>query len=169
MKTGYGTCKFCRQLRTVQYGEDKGYTQAELDQIATDECDCDGARMERDIQNLIDEGTDGLRLQLMSRGMKSACNALLPCVPLIVRGPEEMRLMIRLDSRKMLTMRVVTMEKHRHFLVQVDDKKTYSSLDPADAEEMEADLKEMEEEGYSGEDAVTKNMEREMIAGTEEA
>lgn len=37
-----GTCRFCGQRRTVRYAG--GYAQEELDKIATDECNCDGAK-----------------------------------------------------------------------------------------------------------------------------
>lgn len=45
---GLGTCRFCGQRRTVRYAG--GYAQEELDKIATDECNCDGAIKERSIR-----------------------------------------------------------------------------------------------------------------------
>lgn len=43
-----GTCHFCGQRRLVRYAG--GLTQEELDKIATDECNCDGAIKERNIR-----------------------------------------------------------------------------------------------------------------------
>lgn len=43
-----GTCRFCGQRRLVRYVG--GLTQEELDKIATDECNCDGAIKERNIR-----------------------------------------------------------------------------------------------------------------------
>lgn len=43
-----GTCRFCGQRRLVRYAG--GLTQEELDKIATDECNCDGAIKERNIR-----------------------------------------------------------------------------------------------------------------------
>jgi len=40
-----GVCKYCGQMRIVQLSEDKEYTQAEIDNIAVSECDCDMARI----------------------------------------------------------------------------------------------------------------------------
>lgn len=40
-----GTCKFCKNLRMIETEED--LTQAELDRIATEECDCPDALVER--------------------------------------------------------------------------------------------------------------------------
>lgn len=43
MKIATGTCKYCGQMVTVQVGDDKEYTQEELNKIATAECNCDAA------------------------------------------------------------------------------------------------------------------------------
>ena len=43
MKNLMGVCKFCGQRRLIQAGDDKDYTQEQLDAIATRECDCDAA------------------------------------------------------------------------------------------------------------------------------
>lgn len=43
-----GTCRFCGKRRLVRYAG--GLTQEELDKIATDECNCDGAIKERNIR-----------------------------------------------------------------------------------------------------------------------
>lgn len=46
--TEMGTCRFCGQRKLVRYVG--GLTQEELDKIATDECNCDGAIKERNIR-----------------------------------------------------------------------------------------------------------------------
>lgn len=47
-ETEMGTCRFCGKRRLVRYAG--GLTQEELDKIATDECNCDGAIKERNIR-----------------------------------------------------------------------------------------------------------------------
>ena len=46
--TEMGTCRFCGQRRLVRFAG--GMSQEELDRIATDECNCDGAIRERNIR-----------------------------------------------------------------------------------------------------------------------
>lgn len=48
-----GRCRFCGQSRIVAAAPDDA-TQDLLDQIATDECDCDGATQEQSIRYLVD-------------------------------------------------------------------------------------------------------------------
>ena len=47
MTQNTGVCKYCGQMRIVQLSEDKEYTQAENDNIAVSECDCDVAKILR--------------------------------------------------------------------------------------------------------------------------
>lgn len=47
MTQNTGVCKYCGQMRIVQLSEDKFYTQAEIDNIAVSECDCDVAKILR--------------------------------------------------------------------------------------------------------------------------
>lgn len=47
MKQTTGLCKYCGQIRMIQLSEDKEYTQAEIDNIAVSECDCDVAKILR--------------------------------------------------------------------------------------------------------------------------
>lgn len=47
MTQNTGVCKYCGQMRIVQLSEDKEYTQAEIDNIAVSECDCDVAKILR--------------------------------------------------------------------------------------------------------------------------
>ena len=51
-----GKCQYCGQWKTVMIGEDKKYTQAELDRIATSECDCPGAKQAQEIEVMIRKG-----------------------------------------------------------------------------------------------------------------
>lgn len=48
----YGTCKFCGNPRFVSKAPTDA-SQDEIDAIATDECDCDRARQERTVRELI--------------------------------------------------------------------------------------------------------------------
>lgn len=43
-----GTCRFCGQVRMIRYAE--GKTQEDLDRIASDECNCEGAQREQKAQ-----------------------------------------------------------------------------------------------------------------------
>ncbi len=48
MKSANGTCKYCGQVRIVKVPEKKDLPEEVLDQIATDECDCDRAKQQRE-------------------------------------------------------------------------------------------------------------------------
>lgn len=43
-----GFCNFCSQGRLVAVQDDREFTQDELNKIATDECECSGAKSERE-------------------------------------------------------------------------------------------------------------------------
>lgn len=66
MKNLMGACKFCGQQRLVQAGDDKDYTQQELDAIATRECDCDAAvsaRAREDVAQTIRDWIEELSIK----------------------------------------------------------------------------------------------------------
>lgn len=53
MRQEQGTCKYCKQMRIVKVGDDKHYTQKELDEIASSECNCEEARAAHQLEQLI--------------------------------------------------------------------------------------------------------------------
>lgn len=76
-----GYCKYCGNSRIVQKAEHM--TEEEINNQASLECNCEGAREERDIQELIDAGRKSLKLV----GKKSGAveRALEPFVELVAR------------------------------------------------------------------------------------
>lgn len=76
-----GYCKYCGNSRIVQKAEHM--TEEEINNQASLECNCEGAREERDVQELIDSGRKSLKLV----GKKSGAveRALEPFVELIAR------------------------------------------------------------------------------------
>ncbi|MCR4739152.1 MAG: hypothetical protein K5886_02695 [Lachnospiraceae bacterium] len=60
LKTETGFCKYCKQGRAVQIGEDQIYSQADLDNIASSECTCDGARHAQEKENRIRRAKDAI-------------------------------------------------------------------------------------------------------------
>ena len=51
-----GTCKHCGQPRIIQTIGD--ITQEQADEIATSECDCDGAKKERERERMIEQAEE---------------------------------------------------------------------------------------------------------------
>lgn len=51
-ETLVGTCRFCHQQRFVEHA-DSSMTQADLDKVATVECDCEDAMRERELMNSV--------------------------------------------------------------------------------------------------------------------
>jgi len=82
LKTETGFCKFCKQGKTVQIGEDQIYTQADLDAIATSECDCDGARHAQEKENRIRRAKDAID-KITVEGEKEVGEFLKTALPLI--------------------------------------------------------------------------------------
>lgn len=66
MKNLTGVCRYCGQRRLVRVGEDKDYTQQQLDAIATRECDCDAAaraRVREDSAQTIRDHIEDLKIK----------------------------------------------------------------------------------------------------------
>ena len=66
MKNLTGVCRYCGQRRLVRVGEDKDYTQQQLDAIATRECDCDTAaraRIREDSAQTIRDHIEDLKIK----------------------------------------------------------------------------------------------------------
>ena len=58
--TATGTCKFCHQIRTIEHIPENTL-QAERDETATHECDCEGARKARMREERIDRAKTAIR------------------------------------------------------------------------------------------------------------
>lgn len=69
--TTIGTCKFCRQIRTVDHIS-KDATQKERDETATHECDCEGARKARMREERIDRAKTAIRQIVERKDEKAA-------------------------------------------------------------------------------------------------
>ena len=78
-----GYCKFCGNSRMVM--ESEGMTEEDLNNQATLECDCEGAKAEREVQYLVSTGKASLNLIVAKKSKKTA-EALVPFVELIARG-----------------------------------------------------------------------------------
>lgn len=78
-----GYCKFCGNSRMVM--ESESMTEEDLNNQATLECDCEGAKAEREAQYLISTGKASLNLIIAKKSKKTA-EALVPFVELIARG-----------------------------------------------------------------------------------
>lgn len=78
-----GYCKFCGNSRMI-IKSDK-MSEAQLNEQASLECDCEGARAERNILELIQSGEHSLKLIIGKKSEKTA-KALIPFVEMIARG-----------------------------------------------------------------------------------
>ena len=86
MRSKTGTCKYCRQYKVVQVPKDKEYTQEELDDIATAECDCDGAEEEAKVRGKIKAAMDSIDRILVKRQKKDIAPVMQSAVELMARG-----------------------------------------------------------------------------------
>lgn len=78
-----GYCKFCGNSRMVM--ESESMTEEDLNNQASLECDCEGAKAEREVQYLVSTGKASLNLIIAKKSKKTA-EALIPFVELIARG-----------------------------------------------------------------------------------
>ena len=69
--TTTGTCKYCRQIRTIDHIS-KEITQLEKDEIATQECNCEGARAQRTREERIDRAKTAIRQIVERKDEKAA-------------------------------------------------------------------------------------------------
>lgn len=78
-----GYCKFCGNSRMIMKSDKM--SEAERNEQASLECDCEGARAERNILELIQSGEHSLKLIIGKKSEKTA-KALIPFVEMIARG-----------------------------------------------------------------------------------
>ena len=78
-----GYCKFCGNSRMIMKSDKM--SEAQLNEQASLECDCEGARAERNILELIQSGEHSLKLIIGKKSEKTA-KALIPFVEMIARG-----------------------------------------------------------------------------------
>ena len=69
--TTTGTCKYCHQIRTLEHVSES-FTQKEKDEIATHECDCEGARAQRKREERIDRAKTAIRQIVERKDEKAA-------------------------------------------------------------------------------------------------
>lgn len=74
-----GTCRFCGQVRMVRYAE--GKTQEDLDRIATDECNCEGAQREQKAQYEENKAKTAIRKVIAQRFPDAAAVLLTAAGP----------------------------------------------------------------------------------------
>lgn len=70
-RTGTGMCRWCGNLRIVKAAPDNA-TQQELDDIATDECSCDGAKHARTIRYLTESAMRSIDYIVSGRSPEAA-------------------------------------------------------------------------------------------------
>ena len=86
MKSENGTCRFCGQLRIVQIGDDKEYSQPDLDTIASSECNCSRAAAERKINFAETKAKEAIETVLRDDATKSASEILKRSIDDVARG-----------------------------------------------------------------------------------
>lgn len=69
--TTTGTCKFCRQIWTIDHIS-KDATQKEKDEIATHECNCEGARGARALDERMERGNTAINQIVATKDEKAA-------------------------------------------------------------------------------------------------
>lgn len=77
-----GTCKYCGESRIIVKADKM--TQEDLDNQASLECDCEGAKAEQDILELIQSGKRSLD-RIIGKKSKEVAKALTPFVEMIAR------------------------------------------------------------------------------------
>lgn len=77
-----GYCKYCGNSRIIQATE--GMSEEDINNQASYECDCDGAKEERDIQYLISTGEKSLKA-IVGKRSKALEKTLMPFIELIAR------------------------------------------------------------------------------------
>lgn len=126
-----GYCKFCGNSRIVM--ESEGMTEEDLNNQATLECDCEGARAERNIQYLIKTGEHSLKMIIAKKSQKTA-DALLPFVEFIARGKIK-KISINFDGITTASMYTASSGKKiavetRETVVEYSDGETVDMLPP---------------------------------------
>ena len=83
MKSAKGTCRYCKQMRVVKVPEGPDLPEEALDQIATDECDCEKAKYYRERQEKIERAE--LTIENMApEHEQQAANIMKAALPEIV-------------------------------------------------------------------------------------
>lgn len=58
--TGTGTCVFCGQNKIVQFADN--LTDEDMDKLATQECSCEGASLERKVQHIAETARKAIKM-----------------------------------------------------------------------------------------------------------
>lgn len=130
MKAVQGTCKFCGQIVMLQVGEDRQLTQGDLDNIASQECDCDGAAAEREIIAAEMAARNNINRIYKDDICRAAAGIMLNAVDNVARGYLK-KISININGRVTATMwripsGAVVVERRETTIDQLCD-------DPADA------------------------------------
>lgn len=87
-KTITGCCKFCGQSRIIDWNPDEPISQAEADEIATKECDCQDARVMQNREKKIQRAKEWIAnrfagnpivIQLFNDAVKAVVNNEVEC------------------------------------------------------------------------------------------
>lgn len=79
-ETTTGICKYCRQIRVIEH-TDKNLSQEDKDNIATSECDCEGATEARNLEYQIARGQAAInRIAGKDKNVAAVFNAGLRAV-----------------------------------------------------------------------------------------
>lgn len=126
-----GYCRFCGNPMMVMANDEM--TDEDLNNQASLECDCEGARAERDIQHLIKTGEHSLKMIIAKKSQKTA-DALLPFVEFIARGKIK-KISINFDGITTASMYTASSGKKiavetRETVVEYSDGETVEMLPP---------------------------------------
>ena len=103
MRSMTGTCKYCKQYKVVQVPKGKEYTQEEVNNIATAECDCEGAEEEAKIQSRIKGAMESIDRILIKKDKKIIAPVMQSAVELMARERIK-KLSINIDGESTCSM-----------------------------------------------------------------
>lgn len=82
--TTTGICKYCGQIRTIDHVRDEA-DEKERNEIASHECDCEGAKAKRDLDYRIQSGKRAIE-QIVTRNDERAGNLFMTALDNVARG-----------------------------------------------------------------------------------
>ena len=84
MKTVLGVCKWCGQTKTIEVAESANPNEEERDELASEECDCEQAEMERQRREKIEAATEEIAEFTKNADEPQAGVILLKALPELV-------------------------------------------------------------------------------------
>lgn len=85
MKTVLGVCKWCGQIKTIEVAESANPSEEERDELASEECDCATAEMERNRREMINKATEEINEYTENAHEQEAGKILLTAIEGIVK------------------------------------------------------------------------------------